>query len=217
MRSRELAGHPETPFTRLTQKERAVPRTRRETEIPAYSYECAKHGIFELSLPLRKWSDRMPCPQCRKISEQVLLPQRGRGEFANPVVIHVDSKGNYRFPGAPDAKCPPGFVKKELKTIRDIEHFERQFNAKLRSDSDRHHENEERAFAERRAQLRSELRQAMNHFSPAGRDFAQMAMRINDERKRKTTECGFHVTILHEDSRKNPWIDERTNWKKKYI
>jgi hypothetical protein len=183
-----------------------------------YSYECADHGIFELSLPLRKWSDRKPCPRCKKISEQVLLPTRARGEFAEPVVIHVSSDGqNFRFPGASDAKVPNGFVKKELRTIREIESFERQMNAKLRSDADRHHENEERAFSEIRARLRSELRTAMQRFSPMGRDFAEMAMRVNDERRRKPTDCGFHVMILHDDSSKNPQVDQSTGWKRRYV
>lgn len=160
----------------------------------------------------------MPCPKCGKTSEQVLLPTRARGEFSQPVTIHVSSDGQkYRFPGAADARVPKGFVKRELKSIRDIERFERDMNARLRSDSDRHHENEERAFGEIRSRLRSELRQAMQRMSPEGRDFAAFAMAFNDNRKRKTTECGFHVAILHEDSSKNPWIDERTGWKRKYF
>jgi putative FmdB family regulatory protein len=186
--------------------------------MPTYHYQCDEHGIFELSLPLRKWSDRKPCPKCEKESEQVLLPQQGRGEFANPVVIHVSADGqNFRFPGAPDARIPDGFVKKELKTIREIESFERQFNAKLRSDADRHHEHEEREFSQIRARLRSELRQRMQHMSPAGRDFAEFAMKHNDNLPRKKTDCGFHVAILHFDASQNPQIDKSTGWKKRYV
>jgi hypothetical protein len=50
-----------------------------------------------------------------------------------------------------------------------------------------------------------------------GRDFAEMAMRVNDERRRKPTDCGFHVMILHDDSSKNPQVDQSTGWKRRYV
>ena len=168
-------------------------------------------------MPLRRWDEVKPCPTCKKPSQQILLPSEGRGEFTVPVVIHVDAKGNYRFPGSPDAKLPPGFEKRELKTIRDIEHFEHQMNAKLRSDSDRHHENETQAFAQIQSRLRSELRTAMQRMSPLGRDFAEMAMKMNDERKRKSNDCGFHVEILHfNQSNREAQRDASTDWKRRH-
>jgi hypothetical protein len=110
-----------------------------------------------------------------------------------------------------------GFVKKELRTIREVEQFERQMNAKIRSETDQHRENEERHYQEARAKLRGELRQAMQHFSNFGRDFARVAMERTDSRKRKTNDPGFHVQILHFDqSNREAYRDSRTNWQRRH-
>lgn len=182
-----------------------------------YVYECEKHGDFELILPLRKWDDHKPCPKCKKSSQQVHRPQAGRNEFVNPIVVHVAADGAVRFPGRADARLPKGFARRELKTIREVERFERQMNTKLRDEAEQHNQREHEHFEAIRKRNRSELRQAMQRMSPLGRDFAQLAMRINDERKRKSSEVGFHCVILHNDSAKEPWIDKETGWKRKYF
>jgi hypothetical protein len=184
-----------------------------------YHYDCPEHGLFELILPLSEWDDKKACPQkdCGKIGEQVVLPARSSGEFSVPIVVHVAADGAIRFPGRGDARVPEGFERRELRTIREIEHFERQMNARLRSESDRHNSNEERHFSEIKAQQRSELRQRMQGMSEQGRDFARFAMRLNDSRKRKQTECGFHVEVLHFDqSNREAHSDDRTNWKRRH-
>lgn len=185
--------------------------------MPQYSYECEKDGIFELSLPLRKWDEYKPCPKCRKICRQVVLPSRGDSHFEVPIVVHVGADGKFRFPGSRESKVPKGFESVELRSVREVEQFERKVNAQLQSEARDHQEREEKHFSEIYARNRSELRQQMQHFSPLGREFAETAIRINNARKRKTTDCGFHVEILHEDASKNPQIDESTGWKRKYF
>jgi len=181
--------------------------------MPVYEYSCDKHGIFALTLPLSKWDDHKPCPKCKKKSEQVLRPtERNRG-FA-PIVVHVDAEGNYRFPGAADARVPKHCHKVELKTIREIEKFERDVNAKMRKEADDHNSREEMRFAEVQNKNRRDLRTAMERMSPQGRDFAMFAMKQNNMRKRKTSEVGFHVQILHFDqSNREAYRDDRTGWK----
>lgn len=184
-----------------------------------YHYSCEEHGLFELILPLSKWDDRMPCPkpECGKISEQVVLPAGSAGEFSEPIVIHVAADGAIRFPGRGDATVPAGFERRELRTIRQIESFERQMNTRLRSESDRHNSREERYFGEIRAHLRGELRQRMQGMSEQGREFARLAMKLNDARCRKPTECGFHLEILNFDqSNREAHSDDRTGWKRKH-
>jgi hypothetical protein len=184
-----------------------------------YTYECPEHGPFELSLPLNKWDDKMPCPKgnCGKISEQVLLPSRTPGQFSDPVVIHVAADGSVRFPGRSDARVPKGFERRELRTIRDIERFEHDTNVRLSAEADQHNSNEQRFFGELRAQQRSDLRQRMQNMSSQGRDFARFAMKKNDERRGKRTECGFHLEILHFDqSNREAHSDDRTDWKRRH-
>lgn len=187
--------------------------------MPVYNYECKKHGVFEISVPLRKWSDRKPCPKegCGRIAEQVLLPSRGDGHFETPIIVHVSRDGSVRFPGVADARVPGGFEKRELRSVREVEQFERQVNQRLSSEAARHQEREEKHFAAIQEKNRAELRQAMQHFSPLGRDFAMAAIQMSNERKRKKSDVGFHSVILHNDSSREPWVDERTGWKRKYI
>ena len=195
----------------------ALRRLEERFSMPAYNFKCPKHGVFEVSCRLADWSDVKPCPKCRKPSEQVLLPRRCSGNFGQGVVIHVSADGQTRFPGDPNARVPKGFQKRTLTTIREVEKFEREVNTKLRAESEQHQEREARHFDAIQKKNRSDLRMAMQHFSPMGRALAETAMRINNERKRKTNDCGFQVTILHEDASKNPQIDASTGWKRKYV
>ena len=188
--------------------------------MPIYDFRCPKHGVFEIAMPLREYDDKKPCIKkgCALIAEQVHLPRGGgRGQFAQPIVIHVSADGRTRFPGSPDAKLPKGFVKRELKTIRDIEGFERQMNERLKSEAQDHQEREERHFGAIQERNRSDLRMAMQSMSPIGRAFAEHAIKVNNARRRKSTDMGFRCSILHEDASKSPQIDVSTGWKRKYF
>lgn len=185
--------------------------------MPRYTYECVEHGTFDLVLPLREWDDPKPCKKCGKPSSQVVLPQGEYGKLPQPIVIHENASGKVRFPGSADAKVPKGFQRRELTTIREVEQFETRMNHKLREEARDHQENEERYFGEGHRRLRSELRMKMQSMSQQGQDFARFAMEQNNQRKRKSTEVGFHVDILHNDSStREPWRDERTGWKRRY-
>jgi hypothetical protein len=186
--------------------------------MPAYTYECERHGIFEVRCRLAEWTIQRKCPKCKKPSEQVHLPSDSRNCEVPPIVVHVAADGSVRFPGASDARVPEGFERKELRTIREIEHFERQMNAKLRSEASQHNEREERFFSELHAQNRSDLRQRMMSMSTFGREFARMAIEMNNRRKSKKSDVGFFVDILHNNqSNREPYRDARTGWKKKYF
>jgi putative FmdB family regulatory protein len=184
--------------------------------MPIYSYRCEKHGVFELSMRLADWNDKKPCPKkhCKQIAEQVILPNDGSRTFSEPVVVHVSADGSFRFPGSSDAKVPKGFEKKELRTIREIEAFERCVNTHLRAESEQHQINQEKHFAEMRSELRSELRMKMQGMSQYGKDLARLAMAMNDARRPQSTDAGFHLQILHFDqTNREAHRDERTNWK----
>jgi len=183
-----------------------------------YEYECPEHGIFQVTCRLADWSDVKACPKCEQPSEQILRPSSTHlGEFPESIVVHISESGDVRFPGDVNARVPEGFQKKEIRTIRELEHFERQMNVKLRAEAEQHQENEAKFFDAIHARTRADLRQQMQHMSPLGRDFAMLAMQINDSRKRKPTDCGFHSDILNFDrTNREPMHDERTGWKRKY-
>jgi hypothetical protein len=186
--------------------------------VPQYHFECGEHGLFAVTCRLAEWSDTKPCPACTKPSEQVVLPQGEYGTLPVPIVVHVSATGRFRFPGAADAKAPRGFERVELKTISEVEKFERRVNHQLREEARDHQENEEKFFGKVKAELRGELRHAMKNMSPLGRDFARFVMALNDRKKRKPTEAGFYCDILHNDqSNREAHVDERTGWKRKYV
>jgi hypothetical protein len=187
--------------------------------VPTYIHECEDHGRFEIHCRLAEYDEWKPCPQCKKSSQQVFLPSNTRDcAFPEPIVIHVSADGSVRFPGDASAKVPKGFEKKELRTIREIESFEKSYNHTLKVEASQHQENEERYFTALHAQNRSDLRNRIASMSPLGRDFAMLAMQINDRRKKKPTDCGFFSEILHFDrSNREPMHDERTGWKRKYF
>lgn len=187
--------------------------------MPTYIHACEDHGDFEVTCRVAEWDEWKPCPNCGKSSQQMLRPSDSRdSHFPDPIVIHVSAEGKLRFPGDANAKVPDGYVKKELRTIREIEQLERTMNTQLRAEAEQHHENEDRFFSKVHSENRAELRMRMQSMSPLGRDFAKFAIEMGNRIKRKPTECGFHSEILHFDrSNREPLHDERTGWKRKYF
>jgi hypothetical protein len=98
------------------------------------------------------------------------------------------------------ARVPEGFERVELRTLSEIESFERKMNKKFSSEAAQHNDSEEVFFGKMKDKARSDLRQAMQQMSPAGRAFAEFAIAFNNQRPRKTSEVGFHLNILHYDS-----------------
>jgi hypothetical protein len=152
------------------------------------------------------------------MGDQILLPNDSSRHFSDPVVVHVSADGAYRFPGSSNARVPKGFEKRELRTIREIEKFERDVNCKVHAEARQHQEKEQQQVAEIRAHLRGELRQRMQSMSQLGRDFANLAMMLNDQRRSKPTDPGFHVQVLHYDqSNREAHRDKETGWKPRHV
>jgi hypothetical protein len=193
--------------------------------VPTYSYECPVHGEFEVTVPISAHQDHPPCPlktdgpegpnyACFCETVQTYTPSRPKDWAIKAIVVHVGADGAVRFPGHENARVPKGFNRVELKTLSEIQAFERQVNQKLSSEASRHIENEERHFEGVRARLRGELRQRMQSMSPFGRAFAQLAIEMNNSRRRKKSDVGFNVDILNNDnSSREAYRDKETNWK----
>lgn len=187
--------------------------------MPTWTFECPVHGEFELTAPIARHRDHPECPysHCRETTVQTYHASRPKDWAIQPVVLHVDKKGNVRFPGHANGKIPRGFERVELKTLAEIQAFEHKMNHNLSCEAQQHQENEEKFFAPLRAKLRGELRQKMQSMSRTGRDFARYAMAVNDARERKKTDVGFHIQVLHFDaSNREPFREGRgfkpTRW-----
>lgn len=134
------------------------------------------------------------------------------------VVVHQADDGTYRLPGAADAAVPEGFKKVELRTIPEIQRFEREMNLQLRVETEqvqgRRYEITEGARRVRHALLR----QHMKGMTRLGREFARHAMEAANRGRRQNTDPGFYVEALHyNQSNREAHRDERTDWRPKGV
>ena len=141
-----------------------------------------------------------PCTKdaCARVGAWVPDYGSGKPRDFKPVTIHVDKDGNVRFPGRHDAVVPPGYRKQEMNYY-EARKFCKEMNYKEQA---RMGENlaREQMLAELVAkENRAELRAAMQHMSPLGRDFAMHAMEEANRREARryySTDCGFYIEGL---------------------
>ncbi len=135
-----------------------------------------------------------------------------------PVVVHQAADGTYRLPGAADAAVPDGFKKVELRTISEIQRFERNMNTQLRVEAEQIQGRRYGISEETRRERHSALRQDMARMSRYGREFARAAIERANRGERRNTDPGFHVEVLHQDqSNREAHRDERTNWRPRRV
>ncbi len=70
------------------------------------------------------------CPSCGLAMTQDWLPRLRRDaqwSDSTAVMIHVDPKtGDIRYPGTHEAKLKPGYERRYLRSLREVENFERK-------------------------------------------------------------------------------------------
>ena len=176
------------------------------------------------------------CPQCRKVFEKmeawdaektacecgaeavrVFLSRREyRAQAFDPVLVFRDASGHYRFPGRNSGEVPKGYEPVFLRTTAEVRKFEKQMNAKERERYMIHKEREEATYREFLGSRRSELRQRIQHMSQFGRDFAEAAMRANDEAPSADHKFdpAFHIEAFSFDSsNRDPHTDRDSGFR----
>lgn len=134
----------------------------------------------------------------------------------DPVLIFKDAQGNVRFPGRNDAPTPEGFRRVELRTVREVRAFEREMNLKETARHDAAQGREDGFHSYLQGRNRAELRALMDRMSPAGREFAAVAMEESDRRQgqRPAFDPGFRIDVFSDNaSNRELHRDERTGWK----
>jgi hypothetical protein len=150
--------------------------------------------------------------RCKGTGEHDLRPRRAQN--IDPVVVHRAKDGTYRFPGSADAPIPAGYEKVELRTLAEVDAFSKKVNQHDRSIIDRHVERECQQIEALEAQQRPELRAAMQRMTPAQRALAEHAIRVNNSRRPKGFDSGFHLEIREMDaSNRDAHRDVRTGWR----
>ncbi len=145
-----------------------------------------------------------------------VLPSRAQS--ITPVVVHQAADGTYRLPGAAEAAVPDGFKKVELRTIPEIQRFEREMNLQLRVEAEQVQGRRYGITEPERRARHAALRAHRKGMSTLGREFARSAIEHANRGRRQNTDPGFHVEALHYDqSNREPQRDERTDWRPRRV
>lgn len=136
-------------------------------------------------------------PFCKGNPEDhVPTPSRNAARF-DPVVYFEGPGGKLSFPGRTDQHPPKGFRRVELTTTAEVRKFEARMTARERAERQQEHDARGSAREEGYAQMRSELRSAMQHMSPRNRDLAKFAIDANNRRDSREQEPVFAVQAFH--------------------
>lgn len=140
------------------------------------------------------------CGQTAKLT--FTSPREYRAQPFDPVLIYRDRSGHVRFPGRNSGPVPKGYEPVYLRTRSEVDKFTKSMNARERERYFRHQERHEARFAQWTANARSELRQKMQHMSPAGRALAEAAMRDRDHSSNVDTgfDPGCHFEAFEYDA-----------------
>jgi len=177
--------------------------------MPNYQFECEQGHSFQKFLPLEVWDTlkpgqklTVPCEECGSSARQDFLP-RGTDSTITPFVYYLNAAGEVRIPGASNLPTPPGHTRCEVTTLGELRRLEGRCSREEQSKLSARKELQEYYESQEIAENRRELRAAMEHMSPAGRDFARLAMERNNERRSagRSHEIGYHFGILHNDER----------------
>ncbi len=175
--------------------------------MPNYDFACDNNSehLIEKFVPLAEWSAEMSawCEQCKCLAHQVVLP-RGAGTTITPFVYYVNKNGEIRIPGSSNLPVPPGHTRCEVTTLHELRQLEARVGREERSKISHAREMDDAISQEETQGLRRELRSAMERMSPAGRDFAQVAIEMGNRRssaRSKSYDPQLYFNILHNSER----------------
>lgn len=130
------------------------------------------------------------------------------------IVLHKKPDGTYSVPAHRDAPLPEGCERVELRTAAEVRSVEREMASEEYAKWERKQDIEQSFYSERDKTLRSELRRRMQSMSAAGRDFAEYAMRQNDQRERPRFRSNvFFEAFSQDSSNRDAHRDETTGWR----
>lgn len=177
-----------------------------------HDFKCKHCGnIFEEAVP----SDFEIAPRCKKCkgkSDMVFLPRGRNAVNFDPVVIFKGPDGKVRFPGRSNSRPPKGYERVELTSVAQVRQFEKHMNKNEFSRWQDKTERDEKMWKPYQQDMRNRLREAMQHMSPQGRDFAEAAMRRNDTAPRKRFDPGFYSEAFSNNAgNRQAWLDRDTD------
>ncbi len=161
-------------------------------------------------------------PKCSQCGDEIFIgswpfcPHGYAGEsnaqHFEPVVYFQSPSGHRIFPGRTSEAAPAGYVRHELRTIRQVRNFERDENRKL---YEQHHDSKLREQiiyeAERKPRIEA-VRARMASMNPAERACAERLLERVSRRSFSSEaskyDAGFYVEPFSRDaSNRRPWND----------
>lgn len=200
--------------------------------MPLYTFQHCDHHIEKLML-LREYTagERPLCPTCNEPMEREWTSRRGSAQAFDPIVIDVSPDGEYSFPMNQEAPVRDGFTRRELRTFQEADSVLRHVNASERRKIEQFveaqcaslEENERRNHSDLRTGFRWEFPDGsvrtlpgVQHMTPAGRAFAEMAMRRESQQRPRSFDPGVFLEIRENDrSNRDPYEDRRTGWRER--
>lgn len=174
---------------------------------------------FETMVP--SGAETAPC-KCGKQAVLVFLPRRERPENAarfNPVVVFRKPDGTYIFPGRSNESAPKGTERVELRSLSQVQRFEREENARLKQVHQESMARRDAYYQAEKRERREQLRAMLPGMSVRGRQFAAVAIAESDACESASSKAarfdpGFRVSVFHDDQSNRPvFRDVDTDWR----
>lgn len=149
--------------------------------------------------------------------DRVHIARSRNAQAFDAIVLHKSATGEYSFPMHPNAPVPDGFQKVEVTTFQELDRHMGSINAIERRKIEQHVENERIWLNTIEATNRYELRERMRHMSPAGRAFAELAIRMNNAKARPEMRDANVMCDIRENMQSNreEHRDKLTNWQRR--
>lgn len=134
-------------------------------------------------------------------------------------VYFENAKGEVRFPPSPNSKCPNGFERKELTTLRAADKFMREQNQRerIRADENVHHENSywSSVYKDGASKLETLLRQG--RFTGQRAEYVEQKIReMRNHTGKATRDPNFYIEpLVYDSSNRDSWCGPETGWKER--
>lgn len=201
--------------------------------MPLYEFQCRgkDNHVFDELLPVDRRDDVIKCRFCRAKASRERIVLRGfsareeqaRAQSFTPPVVYKAKDGTYRFPGSPNSKETRrlearGFERVELRDTRSIRKFESEMNTLERQKYQAFQAGRERLYRDQRKISRDskEWQSAYSRMTPKEREFADYAMKQNDQKQfaERSFDAGFNIQAFsYDSSNREEHRDVSTGWR----
>ena len=157
-----------------------------------HDFSCGEHTFERMVVG---GTEMVQC-SCGKSAKLVFSPHRKQRNFDHIVVFRDPETGKYSYPGRSDEPTPSGYERVELHNIPEVRRFEAEVNRNEQRKQEIHRIREELTFEPGRRERRAQLSHEMASMSNRGRDFARIAIKHSDQKRKPKYEPGFRVEVL---------------------